>query len=636
VSYLHPIRITFAGRFQADVSTVNNDVRHFDNASFEPVFQEFQEGDEFNGWWNPTGSGAFRFVGCRVTGAFYEDGTTAADGANDPAIGMSISGAPARVAAKLVDLDPQWQLASAPWGLGVRASGAQGAALFSGEYASHAFRDLWFSRLPSAQADSAASSTFQSVLHDVSWNKEYLATSRILRELHEASADRLSIRLATFGFDGDPTSPDFTLGTVIGSIGVQSDGEPESFICGRRFVPASQFSSWAGISYFSAVLDSKSRQLALDLSNALTIADPLGTPADVGRLMVGILRDPAIVENTPVGPATFVRIAEIPYREPGWLAATGGVFSAALSDADLRLASECPLALVTASPYNPGASGFDAGHGIVAIRESPQGLFVGAEPIVLRIDAPGAGMVSVHAARYGAPLAQTEVQFHQVGRIPGQGGGQTDGPNTPTAAIPDIGWPEKALTIPKAAATDAAGTTSIQIGGADPGTPRTYLDGQVYLVDYRLAGQGNTDRHPFDMIAVHVRDAVSIPEHPTWDIVEPILQQYANLYPVMRGIVDMGDEASVKAQRDLLLLAFSVPMSDPNAMPATRDLSEGKRRIIVNWLHDLEASPTPPRPIRSTPSPAPGSPTGLDATSDGKTRFAAGFRNAAHQPDFPE
>jgi hypothetical protein len=39
MSYLNVVRLAFAGTFQADVSTVNNDVRHFDNASFEPAYQ---------------------------------------------------------------------------------------------------------------------------------------------------------------------------------------------------------------------------------------------------------------------------------------------------------------------------------------------------------------------------------------------------------------------------------------------------------------------------------------------------------------------------------------------------------------------------------------------------------------------
>ena len=85
MSFLHPVRLAFAGTFQADVSTVNNDVRHYGNATFEPSYQELQAKDDANGWWNPTGSGAFRLIDCQVTGVWYGDGTSATDPDDDPA-----------------------------------------------------------------------------------------------------------------------------------------------------------------------------------------------------------------------------------------------------------------------------------------------------------------------------------------------------------------------------------------------------------------------------------------------------------------------------------------------------------------------------------------------------------------------
>ncbi len=38
MSYLDPVRLHFAGRFQADVSTVNNDPTHYNNATFKPEY----------------------------------------------------------------------------------------------------------------------------------------------------------------------------------------------------------------------------------------------------------------------------------------------------------------------------------------------------------------------------------------------------------------------------------------------------------------------------------------------------------------------------------------------------------------------------------------------------------------------
>ena len=63
MSYLNKLRLVFAGDFQADVSTVNNDVRHYDNATFEERFQQPFENEYhqnntdliYNGYWNPEG-----------------------------------------------------------------------------------------------------------------------------------------------------------------------------------------------------------------------------------------------------------------------------------------------------------------------------------------------------------------------------------------------------------------------------------------------------------------------------------------------------------------------------------------------------------------------------------------------------
>ena len=62
-------RIIFSGLFQSDVSTVNNDPAHFDTARFQPnndVLAPPQD-PQSNGWWNPRGTGSWRFKDCVVT-----------------------------------------------------------------------------------------------------------------------------------------------------------------------------------------------------------------------------------------------------------------------------------------------------------------------------------------------------------------------------------------------------------------------------------------------------------------------------------------------------------------------------------------------------------------------------------------
>lgn len=52
-----------------------------------------------------------------VKSVYYQDGSSTADAAKDPVIDLVVGGSNNRVGAKLVDLDPQWQLASQIWGL---------------------------------------------------------------------------------------------------------------------------------------------------------------------------------------------------------------------------------------------------------------------------------------------------------------------------------------------------------------------------------------------------------------------------------------------------------------------------------------------------------------------------------------
>jgi hypothetical protein len=650
VAYLHPVRLTFAGQFQADVSTVNNDVRHFDDTAFAPSWQELQTNENLNGWWNPTGSGAFRLVGCTVTAA--TDGTPSGSD-NDRVIRAVVTGAGDRSAGKLVDIDPQWQLASTPWGLAVRLLRTDGRELLRGEYRPHAFRDLWFSRLSTQGGDAAASSTFQSVLEDVVFNEEAISDSPALRALQEVTADdRLSIRLTTFGYDGDAASPTFTIGTLVGTIGPYLLGEPESYIRGRRFAPASGFSSYgAATTYFSGLVQETGHEatLLLDLSNALTISDRLGTALSIGQLHVGVLRDEGITENTPVGPEEFMSLAEITYAAPRWLQATGGVIAVPLDADQGQAVASHPLALVNQQPYNPGGSGQVGSLGVVAIRETAGGLFVGAEPGVLRLDpssdpadGPARATVTLTATRYGAPLDEVSVEVRQLGCIPAQGAGTVPGaPDVSGIAVPDIGVPVNAFSVEPADVPITGGTGMFEVRAVDPGNPRGYLDGQLYLVGYRLPGQPNASRHPFDVVVAHVRDARDPLPEPTWDDVKPILAKYSNLYPIMsQGFIDLCDEEAVKGNRDLLLLAFNAEETDPNHMPVTRDLSEAKRLTVIRWLTSLPtAQAGTNKPLRSrmaagavrpsTPLPRPDAapaPSAVgDLPFDSKERFAKGF-----------
>src|SRR5271157_435105 len=86
LSYLDSPRLHFNGWFQADVSTINNDVTAFDLGP--------SAGPPDPGW-NPEGTGIFRLVDCVVTGGYLNE-RLLSNADDDSAIGMTVQNADGR------------------------------------------------------------------------------------------------------------------------------------------------------------------------------------------------------------------------------------------------------------------------------------------------------------------------------------------------------------------------------------------------------------------------------------------------------------------------------------------------------------------------------------------------------------
>ena len=88
-----------------------------------------------------------------------------------------------------------------------------------------------------------------------------------------------------------------------------------------------------------------------------------------------------------------------------------------------------------------------------------------------------------------------------------------------------------------------------------------------------------------DGLIMHVRNAFEEIKEPHWNDIAEIMTQYRNLYPLMsRNIIDLSDPKEIAARKKIMHYAFTRDLNDPTYMPVTRDLSEGKRKTIVNWL----------------------------------------------------
>jgi hypothetical protein len=556
MSYLLGPRLHFAGRFKANVSTVNNDPTHFDNANFQPGFQ--QPGDD-GGWWNPGGSGVWELLHCTITSGVFADGKVVNTAAEDPVVGFTVAdGESPR--AKLVDLDSEQQLVSQIWGLQVVVSQVGGAnPVFSGAFEIAAFTDLWSrSSAGNGGGDTSMGACWQSVLSGVTWGD--VGNSPLLQKLKEATAaGLLSIKFNVDGYNMESTSPNFVTGRIVGTIGAVSANEPHQFVRGRHCMPLN--GAPVTVNFFPAVVDEARGKLIADLGNALPTTT-IGGPIDPSK--------PLELGMFPPN-RRFVSLGRVNIGGNGWYEKTAGVCEfppdRKLTSTELDNLKKTPIALGVGSGNNV----------TVLAREGLDGLHVRADAFVYRMSPGDNATATLYATRFGKPLPNVSLSaFFNSRRLQGGDGNLA------------VATPASALTFPTNLTTDQNGGASLALAAHNPGNPRQYIDGQVYGVGYGLPqsaqGAGGYS-NPWNFISVLVWSAFQpTPSLTWWDDIHPILQQYANLYPFMK-FIKLGDYNDVVANTEMLRQVFNLPQGDAHYMPVTRDLSPAKRQAILNWLN---------------------------------------------------
>ncbi len=639
MSYLGNLRLHFAGRFQANVSTVNNDPGHFDNAIFQPEWQAM-EGigmNPPNGWFNPEGDADWRFLGCRVTSAWMPTTTSpsVAVPSSDPVLACLVADSDAKAPAKLVDLDPEQQLVSEIWGLQVRIVDGAGNTLLRGDYDPAAFIDIWDRATVSAGGDADAGAMYQSILTNLVWGD--VSGSPFLLALQTAAADGvLSIKFNVDAFNLDYASPEFMTGRITGTIGPAAAGDPKHMLFGRQFMAGASvggnfYTPPGKLNYCVAVVDATNNLIHLDLGNAIPTGAG-GSMVDLGDLQLSVL-DPITTPGNPAG--TTIPIGTVASSgtggyasDPDWYARTAGVVTLSIPSTPTNL-----LAMIQSSPLSIVSTGTSGAN----ISEWPSCAFVRADRFVHRLS-PGqpAQDIQVYAMRYGQPVpAGTQIAFvADASQLQTQvGSGFPFVTDSPAVATPDV----LGYTTP-IATTDASGAVVLSVTATDPGPARNFnkttanpdgdygIDGQVYgvrpgFVDTATYGDSPINQWNFISFLVFSAFAPKVPGNPTWyDDLQPIFQQYANLYPVMNRFLNLADYDSVATNARLLNLAFGLDPSNPNSMPVTRDLSPAKRAAILQWLGNglpmgtppaattaLRAAPptpTPPASTSITPTPA--------------------------------
>ncbi len=233
-----------------------------------------------------------------------------------------------------------------------------------------------------------------------------------------------------------------------------------------------------------------------------------------------------------------------------------------------------PLGVVQSSP----SAGFQP-----LLAEAPNGKWLRADQFVFRLNPGQQESTTFYATQFGRRYGNQKIS---LGYDPSIMAGQTV--QGPVPGPTTVGQPESAFTFPTSITTGSDGTAQLPMQAGNPGTPRVYIDGQVYGVSYALGNHPppvGSVQNPSQILNALVWSGYQAPSHPTWlRDVEPIFQQYANLYPVMQPIVDLADYGSVISRLAILKNVFHDDMTDPNYMPVTRDLSQAKRDMIKAWL----------------------------------------------------
>ncbi|WP_434628437.1 hypothetical protein [Chromobacterium sp. CV08] len=659
MSYLDTPRINFTGVFQADPSTVNNDVRYYDNAAFQPEYQRqhYPDGgpEGAEGYWNPEGTGIFRFIECKITGGQLGDQTLDSP-QQDPVVGLRLENADRRPPGKIVDLDPQMQYVSQLWGVQLRLAAPGHSALFCGDLLPVALMNLWRRQINALPWEQPMAASYQSILHDVSWHGGI--DSPLLDALRQATADGLlSVNFNLYGYTRNNQSRRFTMGLVSGSIGPYHAREPKHFVLGRHLTTPLQPTGpngapfptqpLGGVYGFQCLNRPRQQTLYADFGLALPITDSTGVLHNIGTLTLALLKDSVDLIPASVNADQFAALGTVDYQQEGWYARTAGIqgFRYAVGDAELPADGDSPELrqrklktrehkdfVATHLEQRPllllGPQKMDGSYPVLNY-EAADGRYVRADGHVFRLNPDKPQPVDFYASHFGLPLS-TRLYAWQLppgnpNSNPMGGTGMGDNALTPPVPTPEVGFPEANLGLPPCLDTNADGKGTLAVTAHPPlgDAPRGYIDGQLYALSYgfqppadtRAGRMATAPGGPYceywNFVSLLAFNRVAVPLQPTWERdIQPILKQYGNLYPIMsRHLVDLGDYASVSAHRRALRLAFSLPPGDPNYMPVSRDLSDAKREMLLQWLDALppdnqpQAQPAEPEIVEIELSP---------------------------------
>ena len=601
-SYIDVPRINFAGLYRADIPTINNQYSSFGYAAG-------YTDNKLELGWNTLGGGGLSLINCTVRSVTYRNGTTSF---TDPIVGNKVVMNPGSPQPKIADLDPVGlSFYAILYGMTLAVLGEDNITpILMGSAPPFVLeQDEWLDGLCITYSSPAAHSA--AILEDVSLSRD---GSKILQEMGQSRQRKLTLSVGLTLHNHCPLGPDGELiacentGQLLGSIGViQSNADPASFssFAGDRIMtfngveqleieretnicsPTLNIMETFQMNKAPFSIDETNKAVRVIFSNAFSKDVDNVTLQDYGStLSLAVLH-----END--GCVDVLANGDIPYRQPGWLESSAGMFDAALTDNELQALYNNSLVVVRLVPpgenksvteYPPctNSGGMNPRYQLM-IRESPyyarpRGVYA------YRLEAGDTVTASLYLTYFGRPSPNTAVIMRQ--------------------SSPKLGTPySDGIEL-----LQSEGTTNDEGVVYYTFTAKSYkrlthcgFDKMLYNFVYRAKEEDNSSCFDEHILMPYTRCINSIgfklfrddsekfrPPYSWKEHVGPIFKQYDILFPVMRSILNLSNFTDVTQPRNIRLLryAMSLDFNHASYMPVTRDLSPTKRSAILEWLED--------------------------------------------------
>ena len=604
-SYLDYPRINFFGKFRGDVSTINNNRTNYNFTTADLRF-------------NPVGTGDFYFLETFVTSVVYENGTVSEE---DAIVDASLLNNIDSTSAKLVDLDVDAQLKSTVYGMNLviawkNSSGDNPVRAVEGDWVrSVMVHDAWRSLICGEGGDTVLAANTVTRIENVVWND--LGESLALQQLRQASellGGKLSVRIAHYLYTASDEKGNFTIGNVVGTIGVAKPGEPLNFgaerIMSFQNVPFANFTLdpddscydsvqngtqyyWANKAPFQIKERGDKYILSVDLANALS-RESFGMLRNLGQLYFAVLV-PSVSCAELIG-------EKIDYLEEDWITRTGGIVDLELVSDQFERLQTSKLLLVRLDDNSTNNASYKVCESLrqshyVQLLLEERNIFVRPmDYYVYRLQKNynESATVDFYVTEFGKPAGNMTVRLTQIcssGLEP-----------IPMSGVSPNGYEAQSNE-------GGIATFNFSITETIP-FPRRTTDGQVVDVDGQVYSflynanvmdtctsesvtRQNSPQFAFcsnalTILAFTDASELGYTEPYNWvDHIQPIFEQYYRLYPVMASILNMSNytDVTLPYNVDLLRLALSQDFMAPGYMPVTRDLSPYKQNVILEWLN---------------------------------------------------